>query len=74
MTPDDAAEVLERLLRNKDGVVSVKPGKGCVLVRVSGKSAALGVRSTYGGGYGGCPVVVERESAAAGILTVYPDA
>ena len=74
MTPelDAAAEALERLLSDENGVTSVTAGKGCILVQVSGGNTAAGIRSSYGAAYDGHPIVIQKSVATAGILTVYP--
>ena len=70
---DAAADDLERLLSGENGVLSVCAGKGCILVQVSGGTAAGEIRSSYGGSYDGCPIAIQKGSpATAGILTVYP--
>ena len=74
MTPelDAAVDDFERLISGTDGVTSVRAGKGCILVQVSGGNTAAEIRSSYGAAYDGHPIVIQKSVATAGILTVYP--
>ena len=77
-TMDSAIESLQHRLSADYGPVSVRAGKGCILVNVGGRQAALDVRASIGSAYEGYPVVIQSGSAATatarrkGILTLYP--